>query len=112
MEHNPDLPKRDYDVGFGKPPEHTRYRKGQSGNPSGRPKTPGNLAQLLQRKLCKKIVIEENGHRRRVTKLEAIADQLVSRATAGDPSAIRQVLKLQPAISEKQKPLVVVLRDL
>ncbi len=28
----------DYEIGYGKPPKHTRFRKGQSGNPQGRPK--------------------------------------------------------------------------
>jgi hypothetical protein len=28
----------DYKIGYGKPPEHTRFRPGQSGNPAGRPR--------------------------------------------------------------------------
>ena len=30
--------KKDYEVGYGRPPKKSQFRKGQSGNPSGRPK--------------------------------------------------------------------------
>ena len=38
----------DYDIGYGKPPEDTRFKKGQSGNPRGRPKKqPKDVAAPL-----------------------------------------------------------------
>ena len=30
----------DYEVGYGKPPKHSRFKPGQSGNPKGRPRVP------------------------------------------------------------------------
>lgn len=47
-----------YEVGYGKPPKHTRYRKGASGNPAGRPKGQRNLATILAHALEEQIVID------------------------------------------------------
>jgi hypothetical protein len=38
---------RDYAVGYGKPPVETRFQKGQSGNPEGRPRGTKKLVTLL-----------------------------------------------------------------
>jgi Family of unknown function (DUF5681) len=83
-----------YEIGFGKPPKHTRFRKGLSGNPKGRPKGRRNLATVLERTLQERVVINENGVRRTVTKLEAAVKQLVNKAAAGDLAALRQLTAL------------------
>ena len=80
-----------YEVGFGKPPKHTRFRKGSSGNPRGRPKGKRNLATVLEKTLKEKVVINENGVRKTVTKLEAAVKQLVNKAASGDLVAMRQL---------------------
>ena len=85
-----------YEIGFGKPPKHSRFRKGLSGNPKGRPKGRRNLATVLERTLLEKVVINENGVRRTVTKLEAAVKQLVNKAAAGDLAALRQLAALVP----------------
>jgi hypothetical protein len=54
--------KRDYEVGRGKPPVHSRFKKGQSGNPSG--PRPKNLAALLVEALNEKVVVTIDGERR------------------------------------------------
>ena len=56
-------------VGYGNPPKHTRFRKGESGNPQGRPKGTLNMATVLARTLRERVVINENGQRKVVTKL-------------------------------------------
>src|ERR1700722_14543367 len=77
FKNNDDSP---YDVGFSKPPEESRFRKGVSGNPKGRPKGRPNIATVLERTLQEKVVINENGVRKTVTKLEAAIKQLMNKA--------------------------------
>jgi hypothetical protein len=83
-----------YEIGFGKPPKHSRFRAGVSGNPKGRPRGTRNLTTVLQRTLQEKVVINKNGVRRTVTKLEAAVEQLVDKAAAGDLAALRQLTAL------------------
>lgn len=80
--------KKDYEVGYGKPPKATRFKTGQSGNPRGRPrKKPETLSSLLEKEAIEKIVLVENGNRRKVTKLEALIKRLWNDALAGNPRA-------------------------
>jgi hypothetical protein len=90
----PDDRDKTYDVGFGKPPSHGQFRKGVSGNPRGRPKGKRNLATVLERTLQEKVVINENGDRKTVTKLEAALKQMVNKAAGGDLAAMRQLSAL------------------
>ncbi len=83
-----------YDIGFGKPPKHSRFRQGVSGNSKGRPKGRLNLATVLARTLQEKITITENGVPKSVTKLEAAVKQLVNKATSGDLLAVRQLINI------------------
>jgi Family of unknown function (DUF5681) len=85
---------REYEVGFGKPPKRTRFQKGASGNPSGRPRGVRNLACVLERALQERVVIDDNGTRKVVTKLEAAVRQLVDLAASGDLKAMRQLSSL------------------
>jgi hypothetical protein len=86
---------REYLVGFGKPPVHTRFSKGRSGNPNGRPKTLHDPGRLVQRVLDERIVVLEKGQRRRITKFEVAVKQLINKAASGEHRAIREVLRLR-----------------
>lgn len=88
-------------VGYGKPPKATRFRKGQSGNPKGRPKGKLNIATVILRALEVKVVINENGRRREVTKLEAAMMQLVNKAASGDLRALDSVTALAQMAEER-----------
>ena len=84
--------ERDYEVGYGKPPRHTRFVKGQSGNPRGRPPGAKNMKTLLTKALNELVVVTDNGGRRVVTKREAIVTQLVNRSAKADFKAIQILL--------------------
>src|SRR5947209_2534419 len=86
--------KRDYLVGYGKPPQHTRWRKGQSGNPEGGRRSPTKRAPLVHA-FDEKVTIIEDGRRRKVTKLEAALRQLANRAARGElkPPDVIAILK-------------------
>ena len=82
----------DYKVGPGKPPLHTRFKKGQSGNPLGR--QAKNLPALLIEALNQPVAITENGCRRKVTKREAVIAQLVDKSAAADLRATKMLLDI------------------
>ena len=84
-------PAGDYAVGYGKPPRHSGFQKGRSGNPKGRPKGSKNLATLVAQALDEKVVVSEDGRRRRVTKRELVVAQLVDKSAAADLRAIKQL---------------------
>src|SRR5215471_10561109 len=82
--------KRDYEVGRGKPPVHTRFKKGQSGNPRG--PRPKNLPALMVEALNKKVTVTVDGERREITKREADATQLVNKSTGADLRATKMLI--------------------
>jgi hypothetical protein len=82
------------DVGYAKPPVHTQFQPGQSGNPKGRPKGSLNLATVLERALREKVAINEGGRRKVITKLDAAVKQVVNKAAQGDPKATQLLLNL------------------
>lgn len=74
-------------VGYKQPPRHAQFKRGQSGNPKGRPKGTKNFATVLEKELRARVLINENGKRKKITKREAIAKQTVNKAASGDPRA-------------------------
>jgi hypothetical protein len=79
----------DDEVGYSKPPRHSRFVKGQSGNQRGRPPGAKNLKTLLNRALSELVIVTENGARRKISKGEAIITQLVNRSAKPDLRAIQ-----------------------
>ncbi len=87
--------------GYANPPAHARFKKGQSGNPKGRPKGTLNMATVLERTLREKVVINENGKRKTVTKLEAAVKQLSNKAASGELKALQLLAALVRSAEER-----------
>jgi Family of unknown function (DUF5681) len=90
-----------FETGYGHPPVNTRFKKGQSGNPKGRPKGSRSLATILNRELRERVIINEGGQRKTVTKLEAAVKQISNKAASGDPVALRQLFPLIQIIEQQ-----------
>lgn len=85
---------RDYKIGYGRPPEATRFRKGQSGNRSGRPGGTKNLKTDLAEELREKITLREGERTKRISKQRAFIKTLLAKALKGDARAANTLIVL------------------
>ena len=81
-------------VGYKKPPRHSRFQPGQSGNPRGRQKGVRNLATDVKRTLEVPVRLNDQGKARRVSSQEAALLRLMEKALMGDLRALAQFLEL------------------
>ncbi len=88
------LPNAENGIGYKNPPVHSRFKAGQSGNPSGRAKGSQNLRTLFQKILKEEVSLREGTDVRRVSKAEAVLRGLVVSAMKGDPKSVVALFKL------------------
>lgn len=81
-------------VGYKRPPVWTRFKKGQSGNPKGRPKKDETFRAIAERELQKQIMIREGGRVRRVTLKVAIVKRCLAEAASGKIRNLEFITKL------------------
>ena len=84
----------DYVVGFRRPPQATQFKKGESGNPKGRPKGSRSIGAVLQEILQQKIAVTESGRTRRLPALEVMLRRLRNDAMRSEPAALKLILSL------------------
>jgi hypothetical protein len=89
----------EYKVGRGKPPLHSRFKKGNSGNPRG--PRPKNLPALLVAALNEPVVVTANGQSRQITKREAVVAQLVDKSTGADLRATKMLIDMLKDIEKR-----------
>jgi hypothetical protein len=82
------------EVGYCKPPKHTRFKAGQSGNPRGRPRGARNLRTAIREALQEKVAIRESGRTRRRSKMDAIIQVALNKALKGDPKGLAAIVQL------------------
>jgi hypothetical protein len=83
-----------YKVGYGRPPRHTRFAKGRSGNPNGRPPGGANAKSIVSRAISEKVTIREGDRARAMTKLEGMLQAHLVKAIKGDARSAGLVINL------------------
>lgn len=86
--------KAGYDVGYGKPPKHSRFKPGQSGNPKGRPKSAKGLNTIVRTTLTQKVAVRTSAGERRISRIEAVVQKTIELAMKGNPRALAEIIKL------------------
>jgi stress response protein YsnF len=102
----------DYDVGYGKPPKHSRFKKGKSGNPAGRPKGSKNkppdtvdlskTEQMLLDEAYRTHPVHDSGKTTELPLMQIILLSTAAKAAKGDLRAQRLYKEWVESVEEKQ----------
>ena len=86
------VPSGQYEVGYGRPPEHSRFPPGQSGNPVGRRKGQPTVSEVLMKEAARLVKVKRGDTVETITKHEVVIRRLFQSAMEGDIAASRLVL--------------------
>jgi hypothetical protein len=84
--------RTDQKIGRGNPPKHAQFAKGTSGNPRGRPKGSKNLSTYILEAARHQVSATVDGRTRKISKIQATAMQLATKAARGDQAAMSKFL--------------------
>ena len=90
----------DYDVGYGKPPKASRFAKGRSGNPKGRPKASRNARTIITEAVFKMRDVTVDGKKVRMSQFEIGFQQIMKKFMTGDPKAAALLINLLAKVDE------------
>ena len=93
---------RDHDAGYGKPPRHSRFKKGQSGNPKGRPKGGRNFSTDVKATLEEPIRVTHRGKAQTVSTQRAALLRLREKALGGDARALDGLIELARLYNDEE----------
>lgn len=93
---------KDYEVGYARPPKGSRFKPGQSGNPSGRPKGVNKLGTDLLAEFGEVVRVRENGREVELTKQQLVIKALITKAAKGDSNAAFKALELRHKLAPDQ----------
>lgn len=94
----------DYQVGYRKPPKHSQFKKGQSGNPKGRPRSAKGLQTIVREVMLEKVLIRTASGEKRVSRAEALVLKNLELATKGNGRALEKLLQLFQAAVPDEAP--------
>jgi hypothetical protein len=97
-------PPPDYEIGYGRPPLHTRFKPGRSGNLRGRPKRHRNLRTVVEEALSQTIKIREGDRTRSLSTLEALVASMLNKALKGDAKTQTVVIGLLRSVGITAEP--------
>ena len=98
------MPRGGYEVGYRRPPVHSRFQPGTSGNPKGRPKGSPNLQTLVNKILNEQVSLREGQEVRKVSKAEAVLRGLVIAALKGDQRSVVTLFRIAEQCGEFGEP--------
>jgi hypothetical protein len=108
------IPSEKYAVGYGRTPEHSKWKKGQCGNPARiRKRTVKSVVAMIDEFFASEHVVVENGIPKRRSALEIILLQLHNKAICGSTRALNVLTKYREfaATSVGPNPFKVLLVD-
>lgn len=93
--------EKPYAVGYGKPPEKTRFQPGRSGNPHGRPKKPKSIRERFERELARKVTVREDGRVKKIPKIDLWVRRVIADAITGSHQSSRILIEMRSANDEE-----------
>lgn len=96
-------PDDNYKVGYKKPPQHSRFKPGRSGNRPARTKQADKFASLFSDVLDETVTVTESGRHRKISKRELLVKQVVDQAARGEPKAFPRFFRLMAEIDRERQ---------
>ena len=104
MHRQPEGGDGDPPVGYGNPPKQHRFKKGQSGNPKGRPRKTRNIKTEFLEEMSEAISIVENGSRKDISKRRAVLKSIINKAMSGDHKSAEKVIEIDRLFAPTDSP--------
>lgn len=93
-----------YEIGYKRPPKSGQFTKGKSGNSKGRPKGSNNLLTVLEQELGQSIVVNENGKKKTITRLQAMVKRMVAGALTGEQRSLLTLVEILRRTGRFEEP--------